>query len=144
MTKNSPAEPSPLRTESYGSVAVTWLDRKALLRAAELGAEALARERPEVSGVLLFGSTIRGDAVPGSDLDLVVVLRRSHRPFLERIPHYTPDVPGVAVQALPYTEEECLRLLAERRGILREAVVEGRWLVGPPERLARELPVATR
>lgn len=140
--KRNPPERSPLRTESYGSVTVTWLDRAALLREARLAADFLTQEHSEVSGVLLFGSAARGDAVPGSDLDLLLILRRSDRPFLERIPHYTPDVPGIALQVLPYTEEEYLRLLEEERGILRDALAEGRWLVGPPERFARRLEVA--
>lgn len=126
---------SPLRTESSGSVAVTWLDRAAAVRLAEELARDLVARHPEVTGVLLFGSLIRGDAVPGSDIDLLVVLSHADEPYLERLATYDTGVgAGIGVDLLPYTVDEVLRLERES-GIVRSALAEGRWLVGPPPAL---------
>jgi uncharacterized protein len=95
----------------------------------------LAKARPEIVGVLLFGSVARGDAVPSSDVDLLIVLRDSLLPFLDRIPLYTPTVPPLAVDALPYTEAELLRMRAEGHPLLACALEEGEWVVGPPPTL---------
>jgi uncharacterized protein len=135
MTSN-PGVHSLLRTESFGSASVTWLDRRAAKKAARDAAAALALARPEVVGVLLFGSVARGDAVPASDVDLLVVLRDSPLPFLDRIPLYTPAVPPLAVDALPYTVAEVLTLRAQGHSLLARALAEGEWIVGPPPSIA--------
>jgi predicted nucleotidyltransferase len=53
-----------------------------------------------------FGSYARGDWGVGSDLDLVVVVSESHRPFAERALDF--DVAGLPVPAelLVYTDTE--------------------------------------
>ena len=50
------------------------------------------RERyPEIEQVILFGSFARGEAVPGSDIDLLIILKDSKLTFLERIVRYIPS-----------------------------------------------------
>jgi predicted nucleotidyltransferase len=73
---------------------------------------------------------LRGDAVPGSDVDLLVVLSRAEKPFLDRIPGYAVDIEGMDVDVFPYTEDELARMLAEGNSLLAEALREGEWLVG--------------
>ena len=85
----------------------------------------LARERAEIVRVVLFGSLARGDAVPGSDVDLLVVIAASDRSFLDRMPLYKPtDVP-IGVDVFPYTEEELASMLDEGNAFVREALSEG-------------------
>lgn len=81
--------------------------------------------------MLLFGSVARGDAVPGSDVDLIVVLRESGLAFLDRIPRYTPAVAELGVDALPYTEAEVRAMRAGGNPLLESALAEGVWVVGP-------------
>jgi hypothetical protein len=76
-----------------------------------------------------------GDAVPASDVDLIVVLCASPLPFLDRIPFYTPAVPPLAVDVLPYTEAELLRMFGAGHPLLARALAEGEWVVGPPPSL---------
>jgi predicted nucleotidyltransferase len=85
----------------------------------------LARRRPEIDRVVLFGSLARGDAVPGSDADLVIVLARSDRPFRDRIPLYIPEGCPVPVDVFPYTREECAAMLESGHGFLRRVLAEG-------------------
>lgn len=87
---------------------------------------------PEISGVLLFGSVARGDAVPSSDVDLLVVLRHSDLTFLNRIPRYTPSIPPLGVDVLPYTEQEFAAMHGDNHPLITAALLEGECVVGPP------------
>ncbi len=110
---------------SSGSVTVIWLDRERVTAAVNEAARRLAGDKPEISKIILFGSLARGDAVPGSDADVLIVLSTSRRRFLNRIPEYTlSDVP-VGVDIFPYTEKELSRMLAEGNPFIRQAVSEG-------------------
>jgi len=86
----------------------------------------LRQQHPEIERVLVFGSLVRGDCVPGSDVDLLVVLQESSVPFLERIPHYTPSNFPVGVDVFPYTREELERMLSQGNTFIQEALAEGK------------------
>jgi predicted nucleotidyltransferase len=79
--------------------------------------------------VLLFGSRARGDALEGSDVDLLVVSERFRGvPFLERGARVLVDLDApFAVDVLCYTPEE---FEGKRRelGVVSAAVEEGRAL----------------
>ena len=75
----------------------------------------------------LFGSQARGDAVPESDIDVIIVAP-SARPFVDRFQDYMPALlaaPG-AVDLLVYTPEEFERLKAEERPFLMHALESAR------------------
>ena len=61
---------------------------------------------PEISEAWLFGSLARGQAVPGSDADVLLVLKDCDLPFLERAAHYQPEFCGVGVDLFAYTRKE--------------------------------------
>lgn len=112
-------------SRSCDSVSITWLDRAAVLEALRREVRALAQARPEIQRVLLFGSLATGSAVPGSDADLLIILRSADRPFLDRIPLYTPEGCPVDVDVFPYTQDETERMLASGNAFLRRALNEG-------------------
>lgn len=114
--------------KSYGSVEVTWLDRPAVLEATRKAVQALALRRPEVLRIILFGSMARGDAVPGSDVDLLIVLTESDRPFLERISQYRPTGIPIGVDVFPYTDQELTKMLEEDNGFIKQALEDGTTL----------------
>jgi len=91
--------------------------------------KAVARQmrasHPEIEQVLLFGSLARGEATPGSDADLLIILSSSAQRFLERIPRYLPVGLPVGVDVFPYTREEINRMLAEGNFFIRQAIKEG-------------------
>ena len=111
--------------KSYGSVQVTWLDRPAVLEATSQAVRELASQRPEILRVILFGSMARGDAVPGSDVDLLIVLQSSDRDFVERISLYRPSGIPVGVDVFPYTRQELDNMLDEGNGFVQQALEEG-------------------
>ena len=114
-----------MQKQSFGSVEVIWLDRQGVLEAVKKGVERLAQARPEVQRVILFGSLARGDAVPGSDVDLLVVVSTSDRPFLDRSSQYRPTGIPIGVDVFAYTEEELNSMLEEGSAFVKDAVTEG-------------------
>jgi predicted nucleotidyltransferase len=72
--------------------------------------------REEVLEVILFGSFAEGRDVPGSDVDVMIVLAESHVRFIRRIEEYSPyfEEVGLAVDVFPYTQEEMDTPLARR------------------------------
>lgn len=85
----------------------------------------LAEEHPEIEAVILFGSLATGEAVPGSDADLLVVLGHSDQPFLSRIPRYVPSRCGIDVDVFPYTKDEIDKMLATGNPFLKDALEHG-------------------
>ncbi len=100
--------PSVLRSKSYGSVQITWIDEEALWDYLHRLMERY-RSRPEVRAVVLFGSLVSGEFAVGSDVDLLLVLDESPQPFPDRIPKYLPEDAPIDVQVFPYTVEEIRR-----------------------------------
>lgn len=105
---------------SSTSVVIKSLDETRVRRAAAAWAKRLLAEHPEVEEVIFFGSFAKGTWAPGSDLDALLVLRASKKPFRERIPDYLPGAFPVGVDLLPYTRAEIEGLSA---GFLQEVEV---------------------
>lgn len=54
---------------------VFWLNRPETLERLRKAVLVLVGRYPEIEQVILFGFLARGDAVPGSDADLLIILR---------------------------------------------------------------------
>ncbi|MBI3048973.1 MAG: nucleotidyltransferase domain-containing protein [Acidobacteria bacterium] len=120
--------------ESYRGrhVRVFRLERADVLAQLRTSAERLLRERRDVVAVWLFGSLARDRAAPGSDADLLIVVRDGAAPFLQRsesLARYFEDV-GVGCDVLVYTESEVERLTAGGPSLVRTALREGVRLGG--------------
>lgn len=92
------------------SVTIKSANREAVEAAVRAYVQRLRRERPEVKRVIWFGSWVTGRPVPGSDVDLCLVLSRADKPYRERLPDYLPLGFPVGVDLFPYTEAELKRL----------------------------------
>ena len=114
-----------MQERSTGSVTVIYLDREEVIAKTRAAVGALAREHTEVERVVLFGSMARGDAVPGSDVDLLVVLSESRIPFLDRSVEYRPSGIPVGVDVFAYTEEEIEKMTRDGHMLLEQALSEG-------------------
>lgn len=108
------------------TVSVTWFDRDAVWRAVEAYARALAIRRPEIEEIWAFGSLVKGTTVPGSDVDLLIILGESDRPFLDRVPLYLPGAFPCPVDVFPYTRAEIARMTSEGNSLIAAALGEGR------------------
>ena len=110
------------------TVSVTWFDKDEVWRAVEAHARALAARCPEIEEVRVFGSLVKDTAVPGSDVDLLIILSASDRPFLERIPAYLPGAFPCGVDVFPYTRAEITRMTNDRNPLICAALGEGRTI----------------
>jgi predicted nucleotidyltransferase len=117
------------RNESSTTVAITYFDRAGVRTAAEALARELAARHPEVEEVILFGSVAWGTPVPGSDVDLLLVLSGSDRPFPDRIARYVPTDFPVGVDVFPYTRAEIARMRMDGNLLVLDALRRGVTLV---------------
>ena len=110
------------------TVSVTWFDKDAVWRAVEAHARTLAARCPEIEEIRVFGSLVKGTAVPGSDVDLLIVLSASEQPFLDRIATYVPGAFPCGVDVFPYTRAEIARMASEGNTLIAAALGEGRTI----------------
>ncbi|HUE86641.1 MAG TPA: nucleotidyltransferase domain-containing protein [Vicinamibacterales bacterium] len=102
------------------------LERDDVLARVRAAAVRLVAARPDIVQVTLFGSLARGDARPGSDADLLIIVRGDPGPFLERPLSLAPYFArvGVGCDLFVYTEAEAARLAAEP-GVVKTALEQG-------------------
>lgn len=120
-----PSEPSGRPRRFSSSASVLWFDREAALETVRAAVRELARRHPEIRRVVLFGSLAKGNAVPGSDADLLIVLADYDRPFLERLVIYRPMAGALGIDVFPYSEAELDRMIREDNWLVRTALAEG-------------------
>lgn len=115
---------------SLSSSVHRWPDAGTVRGAALEWARREAASRPGLVRLGYFGSYARGDWGPGSDLDLVAVVRTSALPFAERAVEWPVDRLPVPAQILVYTDEEWARLRQGGGRFARMLSQEAVWLVG--------------
>jgi predicted nucleotidyltransferase len=103
-------------------VKVFWLDQASLLREIHKVAREVAEKNENILKIVLFGSLAEKKAVPGSDADILIVLKENTKPFMNRMSEwlekFSLDFP---VEIFPYTEKELdnpLACQAMRTGII--------------------------
>jgi len=118
-----------MQKRSFGTVNVFSLNRAGIREALHDVVETRYRPDPNVLAVYLFGSFARGTAVPGSDVDLLIVLDTDERPPRDRIPDYLPDAFPVGVDVIPWTRSELAARLAQGDRLARTVLTEGEILL---------------
>jgi uncharacterized protein len=99
---------SVVHVRSSASVKIISLDTdEVITRLRKKAREALELNK-EIVSVWLFGSLARGEALPGSDADILIVLKRSELQFSSRIDQFSDQFSnvGVPVDVLPVTTSE--------------------------------------
>ena len=119
-----PKERLPIQSRSSNSVRVFWLNLRQVKIRLEQAVERLTRTHPEIEEVWLFGSLSRGDTVPGSDADLLIILSDSLLLFLERSVFYQPESCGVGVEVFAYTCKEINKMKADRNRFVESDLTE--------------------
>lgn len=110
-----------MQMKSSDSVKVTYLDKPAIMKAIAALAEELPERHPEIEKICLFGSFARNEAVPGSDVDILVVLASSDLPFRDRMGKYMPSSFPVGIDIFPYTRTEIETMLKAGNHFLKSA-----------------------
>lgn len=98
------------------------------MKALESLVKTWVEDYPEIEKIILFGSYIRGDYFPGSDVDVLIIMTESKKRFLERIPAFYPSSFPCDIDIFPYTREEIDRLMQDSHGLVHRALSEGRQL----------------
>ena len=85
------------------------------------------RTDQNVVDVRLFGSLAKGDFVPGSDADILIVLKKDIRRMIDRVPGYLEYFMKVEmpVDVFPYTQNEIRKMRAEGNRLISEALESG-------------------
>jgi predicted nucleotidyltransferase len=110
---------------SLSTVNVTYFDREGVRRAVAEYVHVLAARHAELEEVVLFGSLASGTPVPGSDVDLLLILGSADRPFRERIPLFLPGRFPVGVDVFPYTRSEIERMRREGNPLVLRMLRDG-------------------
>ncbi|MBK5191142.1 MAG: nucleotidyltransferase domain-containing protein [Methanosarcinales archaeon] len=106
-------------------VRIRYFDKKLVEESLRGYLNEMVEKHPEVERELLFGSFVQNESVPGSDIDLLVLLSESEEPFMERIPRFLPSRFPVGVDVFPYTAEGVERMKCEGNSFIRRALEEG-------------------
>jgi len=113
-------------------VRIAFLDKERAIAELAARARALLEKDERVIAIGLFGSLARGDALPGSDADLLIILKTHPQTrWFDRISEYMAAFRGTAlpVEPFPYTVDELLRS-ASQPGLIRTALQDLVFLAG--------------
>lgn len=98
---------------------VFWLKRDELIEELRRVAREVGKRDSKVVKIVLFGSLAEGRAVPGSDADVLILLKEDDRKFMDRIPEYLQKFSiNFPVEVFPYT-------IKERNPLVEEALKKG-------------------
>jgi len=99
---------SVIQKESYDSVKVFWLNKELLGVNINTAVKKLTARHPEVSRVILFGSAAEDKASVSSDIDILIVVRKSKHRFINRsmeFGKYFEEI-GLGTDIFVYTQQE--------------------------------------
>lgn len=93
--------------ESLNCVKVFWLEQENLVKEIYKIANKIGKEEKNILKIILFGSLAERKGVPGSDADILIILKKDDKPFIDRVVEWSEkfslDFP---VEIFPYTEGE--------------------------------------
>lgn len=107
------------------SVVIKSHDPAAIARAVADYVACLRAGHPEIRRVIWFGSRTTGIPLPGSDVDLCLVLSSSDKPARSRMVDYLPVGFPVGIDLFAYTEAEFAALPEQAPG-WHAAIMSGR------------------
>ena len=106
---------------------IAFLDRDRAIAELRDAAQRLVARDARVLAVGLFGSLARGQALPSSDADVLIVLREHPLPrWFDRLAEYAEAFADTSlpVELFAYTQDELKRMLMTRAGFLQTILRE--------------------
>jgi predicted nucleotidyltransferase len=91
-----------------------WPDAKTVDKAVRKWANRVIKDRPEVVKIGYFGSYARGNWGVGSDLDLIIIVEGSEKPFIGRSSEWDATDLPVHADVLVYTKDEWKTMMSQR------------------------------
>jgi predicted nucleotidyltransferase len=100
--------------ESLHSVKVFWLEQEKVIEELYKVASRIGEEDVNILRIILFGSLAEKRGIPGSDADILIILKREDKPFIDRITKWSEKFPlNFPVEIFPYTKKELNNPLAQ-------------------------------
>ncbi|MGA1842922.1 MAG: nucleotidyltransferase domain-containing protein [bacterium] len=115
--------PAKQQKRSSNSVKVRYLDGPEVIRRLKSIAKELYRKNDNILGIYLFGSLAKGIYAPGSDADILIILKQDNRRIIDRITGFLKfflDSP-IDIDIFPYTKEELQRMMSDKNSFLMRA-----------------------
>lgn len=100
-------------------------NRLEILRMARQTAARIVEHHSEVRRILLIGSFARPEYDAGSDMEILIVLSASTKPFGRRVEEFFNDCPAYPTKVFPITEDELRARLEEEDAFWLSALKEG-------------------
>jgi len=121
---------------SFNSVQIESIDLDRVMHDVHVCAAAVGSQHSEVQACIIYGSLLRGDYLPESDIDVLILVEAAQEPFLKRTDafrDYFLSLP-MDVDLKVYTREEAEDMIQKGNSYLIEALQEGKVLWKKPDR----------
>ena len=115
-----------LQEKYCDSVKILSVNYDLLIAALKKAARKIKKEHAYVGSVRLFGSFLKGNYTPESDIDIIITVTRSDTPFLQRrevFLKYFKDIP-FDINILVYTRDEIGKMLNSGNMFIETAINE--------------------
>jgi uncharacterized protein len=96
------------------SAILKWPDKQKVLNEAKLWAQSTGHDDYNIVSIYFFGSICTGTWGVGSDLDIIIILKKTKVPFISRASFYDTSIISVPVDLLVYTQAEISKLTKEK------------------------------
>lgn len=116
--------------KSLGSVSIESTDRCKVIDHLQACANKIGMTFSQVEACLLYGSLLRGDYSPESDIDFLIILQTSTLPFLQRgdaFQEFFSQLP-FDIDLKVYTRKEIESMLEENNPFIYQVFKEGKVL----------------
>jgi len=117
---------SVIQKKSYNSVQVFWLNKDLLKQKINEAIKRLVKAKSEVQKAVLFGSFAEGKAAVSSDVDILLIVKKSENRFIDRPSEFRDFFEDVelGVDIFVYTQDE----LKNDIGLVKNALQKGKIL----------------
>ncbi|MFW6121784.1 MAG: nucleotidyltransferase family protein [Petrotogales bacterium] len=113
---------------SLNSSVMKWPTKDQVLQAFNNWKNNVCKNNENIISVGYFGSYARNDSGVGSDLDLVIIVKKTDKPFEKRSTEWDLSSLPVPVDLLIYTQEEWGKLKKENNQFIEKILKEIIWL----------------
>ncbi len=115
---------------SSGSALIESIDKDKILEDLQAQAANIGKTRSDVFACILYGSLLKGDYTPESDIDILIIVHTASEPFLKRADAFRDfflHLP-MDVDLKVYTKQEAQSMLEQGNAYLEEALHKGKLL----------------
>ncbi|ADL07298.1 nucleotidyltransferase domain-containing protein [Thermosediminibacter oceani] len=113
---------------SLNSSVLKWPDKETVVYSLLEWVKEITQNRNDIVKIGYFGSYARGDWGVGSDLDIIIIVKKSDIPFNNRSAEWDTKGIPIPVDLLVYTVEEYENMKAMNSGFSKSIEKEVVWI----------------